>query len=108
VAAFLGMILSTPRRPPLPYTTLFRSQLGAFPVRILRGAWRSESLVEILPDQRVGLEQGQPADLTKLPEHVPDEVLLYLGSEALRSEEHASELQSREKCVCRLLLEKTP
>src|SRR5690606_41798403 len=35
--------------------------------------------------------------------HVADELLvMYLG----RSEEHTSELQSREKLVCRLLLEK--
>jgi hypothetical protein len=65
------------------FTSVEDGQLGAFPVRIVRGAWRNERLVDILPDQRAALEQGQPADLTKLPEHVPDEVLLYLGREDL-------------------------
>src|SRR5690606_37891956 len=35
-----------------------------------------------------------------------DEIILLLVTYALRSEEHTSELQSREKLVCRLLLEK--
>jgi hypothetical protein len=65
------------------FHSIEEGQLGAFPVRILRGVWRPQQLVDILPDQRVALEQGQPADLTKLPEHVPDEVLLYLGREDL-------------------------
>src|SRR5690606_39806694 len=36
----------------------------------------------------------------------PDQVALRFGTTALRSEEHTSELQSRENLVCRLLLEK--
>src|SRR5690606_39740102 len=37
----------------------------------------------------------------------PDQVLITAGADdALRSEEHTSELQSRENLVCRLLLEK--
>src|SRR5436309_8785456 len=36
----------------------------------------------------------------------PLEIELRQGSEVVRSEEHTSELQSREKLVCRLLLEK--
>src|SRR5690606_23055046 len=40
--------------------------------------------------------------------HISDRVgVMYLGQMAERSEEHTSELQSRETLVCRLLLEKT-
>src|SRR5690606_40020056 len=40
------------------------------------------------------------------PELLPGKTGLVLGFAALRSEEHTSELQSRENLVCRLLLEK--
>src|SRR5690606_42135924 len=77
------------RRPPrstlFPYTTLFRSflkgilQLAKFPIDQL-------------------LLKGHP-DLFTLQ-------LSILKSDLIRSEEHTSELQSRENLVCRLLLEK--
>src|SRR5690606_39395627 len=75
------------RRPPtstlFPYTTLFRSRLQA---------------AEIAQDQ-----DHQHADR----DHDHDLIgLLGLQRQAVRSEEHTSELQSRENLVCRLLLEK--
>src|SRR5690606_42129898 len=78
------------RRPPtstlFPYTTLFRSPAarpGDPPVRRPGGA--------------VGGHRGtQPADPAALG----------AGMGGRRSEEHTSELQSRENLVCRLLLEK--
>src|SRR2546421_6062755 len=74
------MIRRPPRSTLFPYTTLFRS-----------------------PHTR---RRALPATLRKLlalllPPSVPVGV-----PEALRSEEHTSELQSRSDLVCRLLLEK--
>src|SRR3712207_7269622 len=80
------MIRRPPRSTLFPYTTLFRSDA---PDQI---AGRSH---EPLEDLRVvsGVEDDQPHAM----EHPG------LG---LRSEEHTSELQSRQYLVCRLLLEK--
>src|SRR3712207_8091998 len=98
------------RRPPIstlfPYTTLFRSgrfhrhHLGA--VRFTRGVTRDE-LVGCL--QALAVEAARLTDPIGLapPEARPSwpHVTLF------RSEEHTSELQSRQYLVCRLLLEKT-
>src|SRR3712207_7314331 len=92
------------RRPPrstlLPYTTLFRStQIGPQllrrrrPVRALQPVGAEADVVQQV---RAG-QFGQPGALRA---H---------GLEVLvqpRSEEHTSELQSRQYLVCRLLLEK--
>src|SRR3712207_7740975 len=92
------MIRRPPRSTLFPYTTLFRS--AAEDVEQLR------ELVEArLPqpasergDRVVALELEEPvAGRERLRAHrLPDE----------RSEEHTSELQSRQYLVCRLLLEK--
>src|SRR5690606_42099081 len=83
----------TVRRPPspplFPYTTLFRSHT---PVCDLR---RRSQRHEIL--QRGGRPPAQRG---------PSGHRSGRAQEALRSEEHTSELQSRENLVCRLLLEK--
>src|SRR3712207_8720924 len=84
------MIRRPPRSTLFPYTTLFRSPpardgpvVGAEPRRGHRGP-------EGAPDPaRRPLRPRRPRGL---PEH--------------RSEEHTSELQSRQYLVCRLLLEK--
>src|SRR3712207_7337541 len=83
------MIRRPPRSTLFPYTTLFRSFAGV--------TWRPSPL-------------GQP---------VLDDVVAWIDCElwaeydggdhtlvAARSEEHTSELQSRQYLVCRLLLEK--
>src|SRR3712207_8419675 len=79
------------RRPPIstlfPYTTLSRSvlRLGPHPAarRGRAGRGGSQLLLLPLPGRAVGQPEG-----------------------AGRSEEHTSELQSRQYLVCRLLLEK--
>src|SRR3712207_8627499 len=77
------MIRRPPRSTLFPYTTLFRS---------------GSSVEEILEDVTA-------ADATALT----CEVLVVDGLRIpLRSEEHTSELQSRQYLVCRLLLEKKP
>src|SRR5690606_41750445 len=100
------VLVSVIRRPPpsilFPYTTLFRSASrrpavagpGARPARARRRCSRpgtgSDSAVPhgrfARPPRRGSRGRGKSA--------------------AGRSEEHTSELQSREKLVCRLLLEK--
>src|SRR5690606_42023351 len=99
-ARFYSFLLHLHRRPPapplFPYTTLFRSirpsgrQVGGVrtvtaipdgppPLRCVLG-FKPQSLGEIAPELSPKL--------------------------STRSEEHTSELQSRENLVCRLLLEK--
>src|SRR5690606_41980112 len=96
-----------PSSPLLPYTTLFRSEwylrthLGYTP-----DAAADAALADIfrLLAQRAA---AQPRVLVHRDFHSPN---LMLGPDepdpAPRSEEHTSELQSRENLVCRLLLEK--
>src|SRR3712207_7001391 len=79
------MIRRPPRSTLFPYTTLFRSDEGAPRV----GA--------VVLDQLAGLVVG----VGDQPVGLGDDLLL-----ADRSEEHTSELQSRQYLVCRLLLEK--
>src|SRR3712207_7874418 len=87
------MIRRPPRSTLFPYTTLFRSH------------GRKEPVVHRLP--------GQPAVKTAevvgvVGANGPDEDRAAVAEEGglLRSEEHTSELQSRQYLVCRLLLEK--
>src|SRR3712207_7569732 len=94
------MIRRPPRSTLFPYTTLFRSG----------GGGRTEVVAEVL-EQR--LEVDLPRRVFPGAELRGVEQLDQLGFEvaagrplALRSEEHTSELQSRQYLVCRLLLEK--
>src|SRR3712207_7589227 len=86
------MIRRPPRSTLFPYTTLFRSVRPVVGHRVVRGG-------DVVPHQHVA---GRPL--------VGIEVLfpgLVLEQEfEHRSEEHTSELQSRQYLVCRLLLEK--
>src|SRR3712207_8925387 len=92
------MIRRPPRSTLFPYTTLFRSvlELAEFdPEQILVPAGvQGEPVV----GQRVGaaLRRREVAEFDGG----------HLGQAELRSEEHTSELQSRQYLVCRLLLEK--
>src|SRR3712207_7645923 len=86
VAFFFLMIRRPPRSTLFPYTTLFRSQL--VPQRTVPGLGAAQAV------QRVGKALLGAQDRVALRRH------------ARRSEEHTSELQSRQYLVCRLLLEK--
>src|SRR3712207_7816017 len=93
------MIRRPPRSTLFPYTTLFRSA-G------LRLLGKRALLVDLDPQANATLAAG--VDPTALPRHLGD---LLAGdgvapAEVVRSEEHTSELQSRQYLVCRLLLEK--
>src|SRR3712207_7370442 len=86
------MIRRPPRSTLVPYTTLFRSDLCR-PQLVDAPAREGEGLffrVLSLPLEDRGFEEA------RLGEAIGD----------ARSEEHTSELQSRQYLVCRLLLEK--
>ncbi|MHB1036118.1 MAG: LolA-like protein [Pirellulales bacterium] len=57
------------------------AKLDNVPVWVVRGEWEKSRLVTLLPDQKKAIESGQPADLSKLPAHLPDQVVLFLGQE---------------------------
>src|SRR3712207_8222072 len=84
------MIRRPPRSTLFPYTTLFRSERVALghPLRRERERDRDHGR------KRLGNDGDRERDAEE--EHV----------EERRSEEHTSELQSRQYLVCRLLLEK--
>src|SRR3712207_7049771 len=80
------MIRRPPRSTLFPYTTLFRSQSGFVQAQALK--WIAAPW---LPKSDSGTRS-------------PDLHFWHFGK--VRSEEHTSELQSRQYLVCRLLLEK--
>src|SRR3712207_8368139 len=94
------MIRRPPRSTLFPYTTLFRSGV----VRAVEHevADREGAVAEPHAPEAVGL----PAGVQPFGEDPVDDVKALGDRPADRSEEHTSELQSRQYLVCRLLLEK--
>src|SRR5947209_11246615 len=92
------MIRRPPRSTLFPYTTLFRSSA------VLRAEGQRRSRMLDAEGQAKAIETVFAA----IHEGKPDSQLLaYQYLQTLpRSEEHTSELQSRQYLVCRLLLEK--
>src|SRR3712207_7200494 len=93
------MIRRPPRSTLFPYTTLFRS-----PGRQRR--WDGQAVDDVAEphagDRRVDGEHDRRVALLLGPrQQLPVQLLV-----GRRSEEHTSELQSRQYLVCRLLLEK--
>src|SRR3712207_8762350 len=93
MSLFFLMIRRPPRSTLFPYTTLFRSVLLAVRADLYRGTAcggdsGSDCGVDLL--RRGGAGGGRPCG----------------NFSDRRSEEHTSELQSRQYLVCRLLLEK--
>src|SRR3712207_6859115 len=90
------MIRRPPRSTLFPYTTLFRStsiieHLGVCDTK-LEGSVRC--------DANVSIDGGNKVEIKNISSFADVEKALR------RSEEHTSELQSRQYLVCRLLLEK--
>src|SRR5690606_41844762 len=106
------IVSSLLRRPPsstlFPYTTLFRSygyggfQVSKPPAYIpeMGRLWLENGGVYVNANIRGGGEFGPEWHQSVLKEN------RQLAFDDYRSEEHTSELQSRENLVCRLLLEK--
>src|SRR5690606_39302961 len=88
---FPTLLRPTLRSTLFPYTTLFRSPVSALPPAISR--------LEACPKAISGRTSYHRVRLAfhRYPQLIPG---------LFRSEEHTSELQSRENLVCRLLLEK--
>src|SRR3712207_7805355 len=82
------MIRRPPRSTLFPYTTLFRSGRRHMPAVLHRCNTRARQGVSLCLQTRLRLIGCLPDD------------------RSARSEEHTSELQSRQYLVCRLLLEK--
>src|SRR3712207_8411112 len=94
------MIRRPPRSTLFPYTTLFRSDVETAALLVALRA-KGETPSELAAAARALRAHCQP-----LP--VEGNVLDTCGTGGDgRSEEHTSELQSRQYLVCRLLLEKT-
>src|SRR5690606_40088567 len=101
--SLLSLFIST----PFPYTTLFRSDheilcalfVAAEKLGVQDGVFRGRAAAWARALDRLRLDHALGADRQEL-----------FGCRAqqtdVRSEEHTSELQSRENLVCRLLLEK--
>src|SRR3712207_8881716 len=92
---FFLMIRRPPRSTLFPYTTLFRSPERDF-IKPPEGGSVSDSASNAATEPKNDSVQGvEPTSGTPRTD-----------IQAVRSEEHTSELQSRQYLVCRLLLEK--
>src|SRR3712207_7850955 len=92
------MIRRPPRSTLFPYTTLFRSLVGARADQRTAGSGGRGGVGHVgLGDLDLLQDEGQVR-------RGDGEALPHRGQH--RSEEHTSELQSRQYLVCRLLLEK--
>src|SRR3712207_7651043 len=97
------MIRRPPRSTLFPYTTLFRSFVE---VRTRRGEAYGTPEESIAGSKAARLLRLGDYFLQAHPEHDRRIWRIDLVAIVLRSEEHTSELQSRQYLVCRLLLEK--
>src|SRR3712207_6900741 len=94
------MIRRPPRSTLFPYTTLFRSY----------EPFIDEFIPERIDEIETALFEAHPGDDVRREIQLRRRDVLRIarvaGPQAVRSEEHTSELQSRQYLVCRLLLEK--
>src|SRR3712207_8193471 len=91
---FFLMIRRPPRSTLFPYTTLFRSPIQNEPPMIKSTA----------PRTLAGISSSTAEWMAEYSPPTPAPVITRQAKN--RSEEHTSELQSRQYLVCRLLLEK--
>src|SRR3712207_6891424 len=95
------MIRRPPRSTLFPYTTLFRSEQFLTPIR-LPSLGNVLDHTDCIEERAIGIPHGRTS-------HAGPAAAVVLAPELAlrgRSEEHTSELQSRQYLVCRLLLEK--
>src|SRR3712207_8841672 len=96
---FFLMIRRPPRSTLFPYTTLFRSR-GFF-----EGSYIHRDTGNII-DDIIDLRNGTTTVTRNGRAFGTFTNIIYDNIDGARSEEHTSELQSRQYLVCRLLLEK--
>src|SRR3712207_7680334 len=96
------MIRRPPRSTLFPYTTLFRSSMGDDSV-ILEGVESDENEQALFSTVHGA---GRVMSRSQAAGRVRRETVYACTNRDCRSEEHTSELQSRQYLVCRLLLEK--
>src|SRR5690554_7582811 len=94
------MIRPPPRSTLFPYTTLFRSGMGA--AAICGHDYTDDTMLNFV----VNMFESVGKAWILAEEDFSNFTALAGSSPAYRSEEHTSELQSRPHLVCRLLLEK--
>src|SRR3712207_7366096 len=98
------MIRRPPRSTLFPYTTLFRSEADALVVV------SSDAVYKLDYREVAESHLGSGAEVTMVTTEVAADDAARYGIVQVdgerRSEEHTSELQSRQYLVCRLLLEK--
>src|SRR3712207_7949328 len=93
---FFLMIRRPPRSTLFPYTTLFRSS----------GVASAERVFDLLDSDEQSADPAAPEAVTVSRGRVAFEHVSFRYRPDKRSEEHTSELQSRQYLVCRLLLDK--
>src|SRR3712207_7472988 len=93
------MIRRPPRSTLFPYTTLFRSRTSTTTV----ATWSGTSWAIVAPSRRSRGRCSSSSPTVCSSSASSASAALGCGA---RSEEHTSELQSRQYLVCRLLLEK--
>src|SRR3712207_7518188 len=96
------MIRRPPRSTLFPYTTLFRSPVRRRQPALLPAAGVEEEDARVLQE---AVHEAAGGDALAQPGDAGGEAADAAHHE-VRSEEHTSELQSRQYLVCRLLLEK--
>src|SRR3712207_7986346 len=99
------MIRRPPRSTLFPYTTLFRSRRLS---NLRRGCDTRERGAPMTATPRLHLHVllDRSGSMASMRDAVIAGFGELLSEQKLRSEEHTSELQSRQYLVCRLLLEK--
>src|SRR5690606_41865109 len=96
---FFSLSRPPPSSPLFPYTTLFRSACRPSPPTARSRTPQHRATRQIA-------RRRPPAPAGCRPRRSPASTFRCATQQRSRSEEHTSELQSRENLVCRLLLEK--
>src|SRR3712207_7755062 len=102
------MIRRPPRSTLFPYTTLFRSGADGVPqlTLYLRGVGSTGIALQKVLEGAIGegIDENIRSGYMFLAQNYEPGDGIYLFGFSRRSEEHTSELQSRQYLVCRLLL----